>query len=85
MQKLKKQQSNVGRKKVAASANARKLKTEQVGVSASPNEKIGTATPTSKPKATPKARQPATKRKKPAPATEDDGNVRRKSPRVAKK
>jgi hypothetical protein len=85
MQKLKKQQSNVGRKMVAASANSRKLKTKEMGDGATPDEKIGTATPAFKPKAVPKPRRTATKRKAPTPATEDDGKVRRKSPRVAKK
>jgi formamidopyrimidine-DNA glycosylase len=85
MQKLKKQQSNAGRKKVAAAANSRKVKTEEAVDSAAPDEKNGSATPTSKPKAASKARQTATKRKEAAAASVDDGPVRRKSPRVAKK
>jgi formamidopyrimidine-DNA glycosylase len=84
MQKLKKQQSNAGRKKVASAANSRKVKTQEAVDSAAQDETNGSSTATSKPKAAPKVRQTPTKRKASAPATEDDGKVRRKSPRVAK-
>jgi formamidopyrimidine-DNA glycosylase len=84
MQKLKEQQSNAGRKKVAAAANSRKVRTEEAVDRAAQDETNGSATATSKPKAAPKARQTPTKRKTSAPATEDDGKVRRKSPRDAK-